>query len=433
MRERLYALIANEEENARVCKDIPEAACTDVPANFFRLLGAQTATKLGDALSDPKLVLTWMLSVLGAPAAAIGMLVPVREAGALLPQLAIGGALRRRPIRKHFWVGGAVVQAAAVLSIALTAALLRGAAAGWTTVALLAVFSFGRAASSVSSKDIQGKTIPRTRRGRLSGLAEMAAGGIALGVGLFFAVSDPEGFGGRQFALLLTVAGAAWLAGALTMARVVELPGAVEGGGNALKVALHSLRFLAADVDFRNFCIARALLAGTVLSMPYYVILAREATAGRLAGLGVLMVAASAAKALSAPVWGWQADRSSRRTLSVAGLAVGLIGVATFLVSGFAVSGNWALAVYGGLYLLVALAHTGIRVGRQVYILDMAPADRRASYVAVSNTLIGVVLLLSGSVGLLAPAIGARGVVLVFAMLGLAGGGLAWFLREVED
>jgi len=63
----------------------------------------------------------------------------------------------------------------------------------------------------------------------------------------------------------------------------------------------------------------------------------------------------------------------------------------------------------------------------------MAPADRRASYVAVSNTLIGVVLLLSGSVGLLAPAIGARGVVLVFAMLGLAGGGLAWFLREVED
>ena len=78
---------------------------------------------------------------------------------------------------------------------------------------------------------------------------------------------------------------------------------------------------------------------------------------------------------------------------------------------------------------LIGLAHTGIRIGRKTYLVDMAPADRRASYVAVSNTLIGVVLLAFGAVGLLAPLLGARGVVLLVSALGLAGGLLAWTMR----
>jgi MFS family permease len=136
---------------------------------------------------------------------------------------------------------------------------------------------------------------------------------------------------------------------------------------------------------------------------------------------------------LSGFVWGWMADRSSRRTLAAAGLFAGLVGCATFFVSGLDAGPAAALWIYGILFFLMGLAHTGIRLGRKTYLVDMAPSEQRASYVAVSNTLIGLVLAVSGSFGLLAPLLGVRGVVLVFALLGMAGGVLAWALREIED
>jgi hypothetical protein len=427
--ESLYDLVSGDED-ARACADIPDEACAVVPGNFFRQVAAGVATKLGDALSDPKLVLTWLLNSVGASAAAVGVLVPIREAGALVPQLAVGGWIRRFPIRKWFWVGGSILQGATVLGMAAATLLLGGRAVGWTVAGLLALFSVGRAVCSVSSKDLVGKTVPRRRRGRLGGIAATTAGLLTLAVGLYFTTSRPSGFTTEEFAILLAVAGSLWGVGAVLMARLEEVPGATSGARNALLEALRSLSLLRTDADFRGFCIARALLASTVLTMPFYVILAREMTGGRLSSLGTLLIASAAAQSLSATVWGYLADRSSRRTLAGAGFAAGILGVATYFVAGTSLSGEAAVWVYAGLFFLLGLAHTGIRLGRKTYLVDMAPAEQRAGYVAVSNTLIGIVLLLSGAFGLLTPSIGARGVVLVFAVLGLLGGGLGLLLRE---
>ena len=88
--------------------------------------------------------------------------------------------------------------------------------------------------------------------------------------------------------------------------------------------------------------------------------------------------------------------------------------------------------IYALLFFVLSLAHTGIRVGRKTYLVDMAPADERAAYVAVSNTVIGVVLLLSGSLGILGTFFSSYEVILVFALLGLAGAAVAATLGEVE-
>ena len=42
-----------DEEDARVCTDIPEAACRETPGNFLRILSAQWLTKLGDEVASP--------------------------------------------------------------------------------------------------------------------------------------------------------------------------------------------------------------------------------------------------------------------------------------------------------------------------------------------------------------------------------------------
>ncbi len=74
---RFYNLITGDED-ARVCKDIPDAACRHQPRNFFAYLVANLLTKIADELSSARLVLPWLLGSLGAPAAFTGFLVPVR-------------------------------------------------------------------------------------------------------------------------------------------------------------------------------------------------------------------------------------------------------------------------------------------------------------------------------------------------------------------
>jgi hypothetical protein len=49
-------------------------------------------------------------------------------------------------------------------------------------------------------------------------------------------------------------------------------------------------------------------------------------------------------------------------------------------------------------YVLLAVTHTGVRVARKTYVVDTPSGDRRAEYVAVSNTVMGVLLLVAGAV-----------------------------------
>lgn len=165
--EDLYAKLVNEED-ARVCREIPDEACREVPRNFFLLIGSCVLTKLGDARANPKTVLTWMMDAIGAPIALTGLLVPIRESGSLIPQLVIAAFVRRRAIRKWVWVLGSLLQASAILAMGLTAWFFRGIVAGVLVVASLVVFSLARGLSSVAAKDVLGKTIPKTRRGRVN-------------------------------------------------------------------------------------------------------------------------------------------------------------------------------------------------------------------------------------------------------------------------
>ena len=175
--------------------------------------------------------------------------------------------------------------------------------------------------------------------------------------------------------------------------------------------------------------------------MPFYVLLTREATGDRMSTFGLFIVASSLAAAMSGFTWGRLADRSSRKTLMIAGAGASAVGVVVYLIGIAADQTGLPLRVdtlgatpwtYAVLYFVLALCHTGIRIGRKTYLVDMAPGDERASYVAVSNTVIGVVLLLSGSLGILGTFLSPSEVILVFAVLGLAGSAIAVTLREVE-
>jgi len=237
----LYAKLVNEED-ARVCREIPDAACREVPKNFFLLVGSYVLTKLGDSLANPKTTLTWMMDAIGAPVALTGLLVPIRETGSLIPQLVIAAFVRRQPIRKWVWVIGSLLQAFAVMAMGLIAWCLSGVAAGVAVIASLTVFSLARGLSSVAAKDVIGKTIPKTRRGRVNGFSASVAGLATLGVGAALVAVGVDDGAPATFLALLTGAATLWVAAAGLYSRIGEWRGETEGGGNALADGTQNLR-----------------------------------------------------------------------------------------------------------------------------------------------------------------------------------------------
>lgn len=426
--DQLYSLIANEED-ARSCSDLPDSACREVPRNFFLILFANVLTKLGDLLISPKTVLAWLLGAVGAPAL-VAWLVPIRESGSMMPQLFIGAWVRRKPVRKGFWVLGSLGQALSVLAMAASVWFLEGYQAGTGVVLALVVFSLARGFCSVAMKDVQGKTIPKGRRGRLSGLATTLGGTLTaiLAFVLFRDQGDPSLL---FYTLLLVLASALWLFAGVLFAAVDEYPGETSGGGNAIRDAFVSLSLLRDDAPFRHFVVTRALLLCSALASPYFVVLAQqEADSGWL--LGIFLLASSLASSVSASIWGWMADSSSRRVMiRGAALASGtcLAVAAAAILFGTGFGGLW---FYPAAFFVLSIAHAGVRLGRKTYLVDMAGGNKRTDYTAVSNTVIGILLLATGGLTALVSLISPQAVILVLGLMGLAGTFSALRMRELE-
>jgi hypothetical protein len=427
----LYDLLTGDDE-ARVCKDIPDEACREQPKSFFIHGLSLSLTKLGDGLADAKLVLAWLLSSLGAPGYLVGLLVPVRESLSLLPQLLVAAQIRRHPVRKWFWVGGTAVEGVALVVMAMAALMLDGTAAGWAIILCLAVFSLGRGVASIAQKDVLGKTIAKTRRGTVSGYAGTIA---SLGTGAFgiYLVLLGQSESPAFFALLLTAAGALFLTAAAIFSRLAEASGATEGGGNALDFTRNEFARLGDDPAFARFIAARALFVATALMPPYLVTLLQQTEGAGLFDLGQLVLASGIAGGVSSAVWGRLADRSSRQVMMAAGGVAGLAATATGLLALLAPAALDLPLLIPAAVFLVALAHAGMRIGRKTYVVDLAGADRRAGYVALSNTLIGVVLLLSGLVGVFAEWVGVALTLLLLAACAGLGAWLAHGLPEVQE
>ncbi|MBZ2189125.1 MFS transporter [Alcanivorax sp. JB21] len=427
--DKFYQLVANDED-ARVCTDISDDACREVPGNFVRMLSSQVLTSIGDLLINPKTVLAWLIGAVGAPASLVAWLVPIRESGSLIPQLAIGAWVRRHPQRKSFWVLGSVLQGLAVAGMAACVWLLDGLAAGLGIIGLLILFSLARGLCSVAMKDVQGKCIPKSRRGRLSGLAATLSGLITLALAavVFHDNAEP---GPGFYTVVLLAAAATWLLAAAQFARVEEFDGETSGGGNAFKAALASLSLLRDDAPFRHFVISRALLMASALASPFMVVLAQQQGGGALA-LGSFVMAASLASAISATLWGYMADTASRRVMVLGGA---LASLACLLTGGLAVIDSTLVAglwFYPAAFFVLAVAHAGVRIGRKTYMVDMAGGNKRTDYVAVSNTAIGVLLLAAGGLSALASLISTAAVLIMLGMMGLAGAISAFRLKDVS-
>ncbi|AJE32697.1 hypothetical protein B842_04220 [Corynebacterium humireducens NBRC 106098 = DSM 45392] len=373
---------------------------------------------VGDQIVAAKTVLPWLLQAAGAPGFFIALLVPIREAGSMLPQAAFTPWVTSQRSRRRIWVIGSLGQAVAAALIGLAALLLDALPLALTVTLLLAVLAVFRSLCSIASKDVQGRTISKGRRGVITGRSAAVGGAASLVVGLFL-----EWLGTPVptwvLAGLIFASAAAWAVAALVFHTIDEPVPEGEPQGLQRGWWADTWGLFTGDREFRRFVVVRSLLLVSALSTAFIVTLSQEVGQG-LTGLGAFLIASGLAAVLGGRISGIWSDISSRNVMSWAALA------ASVVIGGLVAAAAWLPgAVNAWLFplgfFLVNLAHTAIRVARKTYIVDMAEGDERTRYVGAANTLMGVILLFVGALSGAVAQLGSGAALLFLAAIGLVG------------
>lgn len=424
--DRTYSFLMKRDREAEA--ELPDEVRKNLPRNSLRQILGNALQSSGDQIVNPSTVLPWLFATLGVPAALAGALVPIRESGSMLPQAFLTPIILNVKQRKWVFASGALVQAASVAFMAGTAALGQGLVAGVLLLIALATFSLGRCLCSISQKDVQGRTIPKGQRGQINGLATMASGFVAITLGLAIRVFGGEDLDPAVISWMLVAAAVLWVLVAVVYAGIRE-PVAEhvddgkpqDKGENWFSTMVALLR---EDKPFRTFVLVRSLLLVSALSPPFIVTLSIQSGSSTLAGLGGFIIASGLAALVGGRIFGPIADRSSRTLMSIgAGLASTIIILTVILVSIPAFDGaTWVGSLlFVTSYFLLRLTHTGVRVARKTYVVDMADGDQRTTYVAVSNSAMGLILLIVGAISSAIAVAHITAALIFLAVMGLIG------------
>jgi MFS family permease len=338
----------------------------------------------------------------------VGLNGTIQTAGWLFPQLVAANYLGSKAQKKRYILLPSAVGRPIFLLLALV--LIFGVAqhpALMLTIFFVGVALFWMcdALASVPWFDVLGKAIPARQRGRLFALAQVVSGLLAVGAGwlISYILGDVGPPFPQNYALLFLIAGIlfgiSWLAIA-TLKEPVERSEA-EGVPSEDPFLPKLARIWKQDRRFRRYTVVRLLAGLSGLASSFYVIFATDqlglgqGVVGSFTSAQVLgSMAGGALLGLLYEKWG------GRRTIQ-AGLSAGLFAPLWALVLPALIpAGHAQLASgYSLVFVALGLLQSNFMQGFFNYLLDLSPASERATYIALSNTVNGVVLWPTALIG----------------------------------
>jgi hypothetical protein len=400
-RQRFSAILAGEDSLDRVCRDIPEEACRETRRNYVLNVANGASTKLAEQVAGPNLIMVWLLQIIGAPVWMLGCLMPIKQAASLLPQLVASGQIRRLAVRKWVWVAAGLIQTVCLLLMIPFAALLTPVVAGAAILLLFVLFSAASGTASVAFQDVLGKTISKGHRGRLLASRALLGGLLTIVAGVIVRQLKAGGDDLTTVFWMLATGALLWALGALLFGQTREQAGATQGGRNPIEEAGAGLTLFREHKGFRRFLYARSLLLTVEIATPFYVLHANHLLKLDSRLIGYIVIAIGLSQVLSSPFWGRLADRTSRTVMQISAWMAVVASILAVLLTWLPLP----VVQQGGYFLvfmLLGLTEAGVRLGRKTYLVDAVPQAERATYTAISNTLVGIVAVGTGLAGLIA-------------------------------
>jgi MFS family permease len=356
---------------------------------------------VGMAFVSQTTVLPSFISQLTDSAPLIGLASTIQTGAWLLPQLIAASYLADKDCKKPYLMVPAAI-GRPVLWLLAGVLFLAGDRAPALILGLffvsLAVFMGTDALAAVAWFDILSKTIPPTRRGRLFGISQVFSGLLTVGAGAVVnALLGPQGPSfPHNYALLFFLAGLSLFASWLAMSFLREPVKPTQAERLSWNAFLPKL--LAVLRENRAFSLVTALRLLTGLSgmaSPFYVVYATEELNLGIEAIGLFLSSQVVGSILAGFVWGYLNERSGSRIVIQCSTMMALASPLLALLMG--PIGHWAGAstiyIYSLIFLAIGALNSSYMPGFINFVLELAPPKERATYIALTNTLCGVLLV----------------------------------------
>jgi len=355
------------------------------------------------AFGDITTVLPAFVTYLTPSTFAIGLMASIQGFGEVIPQLFTAHLIDGKQRKKNYllaiitlrWISWALL-AWLTFQYALTQPeLVLG-----VLVTLFGLFSLAGGMGTVIYADIFARAIPARRRGRFTGAKQIGGFALAILAGWIVTkiLANEAAFPFPTSYSLIFALSAISLAVALFGFALLREPVSTAKRQNSSFRAMlrQGMVLVKANPNMRLFLISRAIMGAAVGLASFYVVYARLELNMPGAAVGVFLIAQMAGAALSNILWAWMADVHGNKTVIIGSTATA--GLAALLAL---VTPAIYPPAYIGVFVMLGVMMSGMRIGYGNFVLEMAPTEVRAACVAWQNTLVAPVVLLPLVVGAL--------------------------------
>jgi MFS family permease len=356
---------------------------------------------VGMALVSQTTVLPSFVSQLTDSAPLIGLSSTIITGAWLLPQLIAASYLADKDRKKPYLLLPTAV-GRPVFWLLAGVLFLAGDRAPTLILGLffigLAVFMGTDALASVAWFDIFSEAIPPTRRGRLFGIGQVFSGLLTVGAGAVVnALLGPQGppFP-RNYALLFFLAGLSLFTSWLAMSFLREPVKPTQAERLSWSAFLPKLLTVLRENRTFSLVTALRLLAGlNGMALPFYVVYATEELHLGVEAIGLFLSSQVVGSILAGFVWGYLNERSGSKIVIQCSVVMALASPLLALLMGpiAPLTGASAIYVYSLIFVAIGALNSSFMPGFLNFVLELAPSEERPTYIALTNTLCGVLLV----------------------------------------
>ena len=379
--------------------------------------GALFITTAG--LSSVQTVLPALVSRLGGGKLAVGAVALIAYMGVFLPQVVAARYASARPWKKPWTIGFGLTHRVGALLLAIGVWVLGSRDTYAALIFFFVIFAINQTILGITTPawfELVAKLTPVHRRGRLFGFRNAlgGAGAFVSGMGLTWLLANLQFPNSYAFALLLSFL--FQFAALIVQSRLVEEEPSPVLPGKPLFTYLRELpAVLRTNVEYRWFIVAVACLIPATAPFGFFTVYALERFQAGEGLVGAFTLSMVLAQIISALVAGLVADRYGNRIALIPAAVALLLATTTALL---APDAWWFIVVY---------LFVGANIGSEIIIrynmaIEYGPPTERATYIALTNTLLAPLYLASLAGGFLVeragfPALFVAG--MAFACLGL--------------
>jgi MFS family permease len=364
--------------------------------NFRMLMVGYISFGTGITFISVSTVLPALAGELTRSAPLIGLVSTIFSGSWFLPQLLVARVLHGKPRQKpYLMIGVAGRLALPVVAVALWGGLAKQPMAMLALCyACIGLFMLFDAFGSVPWFDIVARTIPASRRGRLVGISQVVVGVLGIGVGALVGLImvSPRLPFPNNYALLFLLATIGFIPSSVALAFLREPPPEERRpAGDAAAMGGRELLKPLADAEFRRFVACRLMVGMVDMAIPFFVGHAEGVLRLPRGMIGGFVIAQTLGGIVASGALGLVSERWGTRNVIRIGSAVTVLGPLLALAAHLAHNSILSSA-YPLVYFTLGVMNAIRMLGFSNYLLEIAPADRRPTYVGLANTLGGAVM-----------------------------------------